>query len=246
MAVIIGTDNDDTLSGQGQKDIIFGKNGNDRLIGNLGNDTLFGGNGDDYLEGDPWGGSDRDSLFGDNGNDTLRGFGGDDYLNGGNGNDTLYGDLGNDKLVGGNGNDFLDPTGIGFRGEGEIDVLTGGSGADTFLLKSTEVYVGSNGPSYLGKGNKDYALITDFNKNTDIIQLAAKENSKLAPGMWEEIPVEYTLGASPNGLPSGTAIYASGKPIYSTDIGTTPDLIAILQGVNPTSISLSGAYFQYI
>jgi hypothetical protein len=49
----------------------------------------------------------------------------------------------------------------------------------------------------------------------------------------------YSLGASPQGLPGGTAIFAN-------NLGTQPDLVAILQGVDPGSVSLSEPYFKFV
>jgi hypothetical protein len=52
-------------------------------------------------------------------------------------------------------------------------------------------------------------------------------------------PVTYSLAASPSGLPSGTGLFID-KP------GTEPnELIAILQGVSPDSLSLTASYFTY-
>ena len=89
-------------------------------------------------------------------------------------------------------------------------------------------------PIYVGSGNSDYTVITDFNLRDDVIILVPRDG---------EVPfgnlVEYMLGASPNGLPTGTAIFAD-------NVGTKPDLIAILQNVSPNSISLAQPYFQFV
>ncbi|NEO91054.1 MAG: hypothetical protein F6K56_12720 [Moorea sp. SIO3G5] len=54
-------------------------------------------------------------------------------------------------------------------GINEIDSLTGGAGADTFVIGNSNnpYYVGGGGPA----GLNDYALITDFQSGTDKIQL---------------------------------------------------------------------------
>jgi Ca2+-binding RTX toxin-like protein len=115
----------------------------------------------------------KDALMGGSGHDTLIGNGG---------NDSMIGNRGSDGLSGGDGNDFLvgvelpppppiDPrialvdlastlataAGTPAPGFGEIDTLSGGLGADTFEIgRLRDVY-------YVGQGNNDYALITDFN-----------------------------------------------------------------------------------
>ena len=250
MTVIFGTTGNDSLTGTEQNDGIFGLANNDNLSGLGGNDALFGGTGDDSLDG----GFGNDLLYGDDGNDSLGDFsGGDDILFGGAGDDSLsdssgsnrlYGDDGNDSLqsfngndilVGGSGNDILDGTFGNTRGREEIDVLTGEAGKDTFILNDALVR-GFAGPSYIGAGNNDYALITDFNKAEDVIELSRYEITLLRSSTVSQL-VEYSLGASPSGLPQGTGIYIN-------NLGTAPDLIAVLQGVSPESISLNEPYFQ--
>jgi len=101
---ILGTIQNDQLSGFGGDDFMFGKQGEDILKGGIGNDFINGGSNADY-------------LYGEDGNDTLQGEGGRDYLFGGGGNDTLDGGENNDSLDGGSGN----------------DTLIGGDGEDTFV-----------------------------------------------------------------------------------------------------------------
>ena len=118
------------------------------------------------------------------------------------------------------------------RGSEEIDVLTGEAGKDTFSLKDGLVKAFIV-PSYIGSGNNDYALITDFNKGEDVIELI---EFTFGGPFTSSQPVEYSLGASPSGLPQGTGIYVN-------NLGTGPDLIAVLQGVSPDSVSLTEPYF---
>lgn len=132
--------------------------GDDFIWGNGGSDDISGGSGNDTLRG--WSGN--DSLKGDAGNDQLFGEAGDDFLSGG---------TGNDQLVGGDGNDRL--TGYGGSWT-EKDTLTGGAGADTFVLGDYP-FNSANGQVYytdrpiaatliLGGGFSwpSYATITDF------------------------------------------------------------------------------------
>ena len=244
---IFGKAGDDTLSGLGGNDLIFGKagddiingdDGNDRLFGGDGNDAInggrgnnliFGGNGDDVLSSgfEPTGG--RSSIFGGNGNDSLTGGFFNDRLYGGSGNDNLFGFYGSDTLNGGAGNDTLEGSFI-FAGN-ESDRLTGGTGEDTFILGGTSF--GAVSPFYSSNGNEDYGLITDFNQNQDVIRLQEFEGDLSSNSF---VTVEYSLGASPSGLPSGTAIYAN-------NLGANPELIAILEGVSAGSVSLTDSSY---
>lgn len=262
MAVIFGTSSNDNLTGTEQNDRIFGKAGNDTisglggddgLFGEAGDDTLNGDNGNDFLDGGDGsdninGGNGNNLILGGNGNDNINGGNGsnivfagngDDNLNGGEGSETLYGEDGNDNLFGFYGNDTLNGGAGNDRLQGsfissgldEIDRLTGGTGTDTFVLAGSGGAAFSS--SYIGGGNSNYALITDFNKSEDKIELARSEGDGR-----QSVEIEYSLGAAPSGLPQGTGIYVD-------NLGTQPDLIAVLQGVSPDSVSLTEPYFQF-
>jgi len=72
-------------------------------------------------------------------------------LTGTSGADLLIGLAGNDVISGGDGDDIIiGHSLVGARNE--IDTLTGGRGADRFVLAG----------GYLGDGRSGYALITDF------------------------------------------------------------------------------------
>ncbi len=228
MSAIVGTDLDDSLIGTDGNDSIFGRAGNDQISGLNGKDLLNGGNGNDSLRG----GYGSDFLNGEAGDDFLEGEFDNDKLYGGDGSDGLVGGTGNDILNGGNGHDRLNGTGgvDGLNsGKLEIDTLTGKAGNDVFILSSS--YRTLITPSYVGNGNSDYALITDFDKSKDVVFLPQKDTGAV------DTFIGYSLGASPNNLPKGTAVFAN----Y---LGAQPDLIAILQGVSPNSTSLSEPYFQ--
>ncbi|MBH8571628.1 calcium-binding protein [Nostocaceae cyanobacterium CENA369] len=228
-----GGSGDDLLDGGSGNDSLYGGSGNDSLYGGMvqgrwftdGNNVLYGGAGDDLLQG----GIQNDFLDGGTGNDTLGGddsglFRGicEDTLLGGSGDDLLIGAYGSDVLDGGAGNDVLSG-GAGPISEYEVDTLTGGAGADRFILgdEYDSLYV----PYSSVDGIKNnYAIITDFNSNQDIIQLS---------GGYEGVYLDkYSLGSSPVGLPQGVAIYLS----YG--------LVAVVQGV--TNLSLEGSYFRFV
>ncbi len=157
----------------------FGTDGNDFQVylrdktlvayGLAGNDVITGNTANDYLNG---------SI----GNDTLSGRGGNDYLLGGEGNDVLFGNDGNDFLDGGSGNDYLDGFAYGVNSNADqYDTLTGGGGADTFVLGSLgSVY-------YLGAG---YAKITDWNASSDTILVAGDYSQ------YFQLNLNYGIGTS--------------------------------------------------
>ncbi len=224
-----GDGNDVVLSGAGD-DFLTGEGGNDRLYGEGGNDLIDGGSGDDKLSGDVG----NDQLFGNDGIDSLNGGAGNDLLDGGQGNDLLTGGTDNDTLIGGNGNDELQGNSgndklIGVNtdvatssfGQGEIDVLTGGQGADTFVLgdKNAAYYSDGNPGSF---GDKDFAIIKDFQSGVDTIQLKGSASN-------------YSLVKSFGDLPSGTSIY------YSDSSNILAELIGVVEGQTVANLNLSNA-----
>ncbi len=247
---LYGGSGDDLLQGASGEDYLYGGSGNDTLIagyGNLdpgssrqfsgGNDFLYGGSGNDYIIAS----NGNDFIDGGIGNDTLIGdddrFSSDDTLIGGFGDDLLEGGNGSDFLDGGAGNDVLsgDATFSFFESKNLVDTLTGGAGADQFILGNAEYgnFYGV-GFSYDDSGQpiNEYAIITDFNTKEDIIQLA-KSYSDFEINQLPGTPIKYILGSSPENLPQGTAIYLD----QDTDI-----LLAIVQGVS--GLSLDQNYFR--
>ncbi|WP_122257040.1 calcium-binding protein [Pseudomonas syringae] len=107
-AVVLPSEEADTLTGYATADSLSGLDGNDSLSGRAGDDVLDGGNG-------------ADTLYGEDGNDTLLGRAGNDSLSGGYGDDVLDGGSGNDSLDGGYGSD----TYVFRKGSGQ-DTITNG------------------------------------------------------------------------------------------------------------------------
>lgn len=123
----------------------------------------------------------QDNLFGTQGWDKINGRAGDDHLYGLEGNDDIYGGRGSDILVG------VNPSSAN-PGRGEIDILNGGLGQDTFVLGDKQNVF------YRGNRLEDYAIIRDFTSQ-DTIQLHG--NRRLY-----ELNENYYLGGK-----EGTAIF---------------------------------------
>ena len=119
---LIGTEDDDILTGANGDDFIDGLGGDDILQGLGGNDQILGGSGEDLI------------AAGD-GNDTVEGGTGNDNISGNGGNDNITGDDGRDDILGGEGNDLLDGGSEADRilGEAGDDSINGGSGQDSLL-----------------------------------------------------------------------------------------------------------------
>jgi hypothetical protein len=217
MARITGNASNNSLFGTNLNDTIQGLDGNDHLFGLNGDDSLDGGNNDDYLDG----GSGNDTLIGNVGNDHLFAGMGNDSLDGGSGKDLLNGGIGNDTLSGGSGEDTLQGS-SSTTAIGEVDVLTGGDGADTFVLGG---YMGVlyDDQTMFMPYLTDYALITDFNPNQDVIQLAGQASN-------------YLLKPAPAGLPTGTAIYLD-------KLNEPDELVAIVAGT--ATLDLNADYFRF-
>jgi Ca2+-binding RTX toxin-like protein len=230
MVIYRGTAADDRYTNVTDEPLsAYGYGGNDNFWGNSAADSLYGGMGDDSL----FGGGEDDYLVGGAGNDYLNGYTGDDSLYGRYGNDTLYGDYGNDILSGGDGNDTLTGTQgdyILLDGRGndslvgyssyitsiDFDTLTGGAGADTFVLGDSDrtpssVYL------FVGYQGDGYATITDFSRRQgDKIQVAGSIT-------------DYSLDKSVN-LSGGSALDTG---IYYGD-----DLIAVVQDTTRVYLSV--------
>ncbi|GAA6165072.1 hypothetical protein NBRC116590_27760 [Pelagimonas sp. KU-00592-HH] len=130
---LLGSDFNDSLTGNEGDNLLLGAQGKDTLIGAGGNDILNGNRGDDELKG----GAGNDILVGGRGNDMLDGGMGFDILNGGRGIDladysasvsgvtaSLQNPVGNSGLA--QGDRYIEIE--GFLGSGSADDLTGDDG----------------------------------------------------------------------------------------------------------------------
>ena len=263
---LFGGDEADTLYGGDGNDLLIGAGGNDSMYGEAGADTLYGGDGNDFLDGGTgddglygenhhdvlYGGADNDYLEGGTGNDSLNGgtgddvlFGyegsdllqgneGNDYLSGGNGTDALYGGAGFDVLQGGGGNDILDGVGTG-TGQGTMDILIGENGSDTFALGNTATTYYNDGDDSQA-GITDYAVIKDFNRLQDKIQLKG-------------VASDYVVADVPTELAATFANMEASALYLDTDNSgswsSNDELVAVLEHVDASGINLESKYFEY-
>lgn len=157
LAIIDGTDGNDTLNGTEQADRINGLAGGDSLYGNGGDDSLSGGGGGDFLDGgdgNDWLNTDFDDVWYD---DTLHGGAGDDTLISGYGNDDLYGDDGNDVLISGHAR-----LSSGTAGDTDGDALYGGAGDDILIGSGmSDTLYGGEGDDILMGGDGQDVLYSD-------------------------------------------------------------------------------------
>ena len=107
-------------------------------------------NGDDVING----AADRNTINAKGGNDVVYGAGHGETINGGGGHDVLYGGSGDDTLNGGEGNDILNP------GSGSANRLTGGAGADYYVIDSRTYFnTGGNRATIKNFGEGDRIVI---------------------------------------------------------------------------------------
>ncbi|MEM9218389.1 MAG: calcium-binding protein [Cyanobacteria bacterium P01_F01_bin.150] len=214
---IVGTQLDDTLAGTTMDDYIQGRDGNDlinggdssdELDGGKGNDTLNGGKGGDYL----WGGDGDDNLDGGDGDDSLSDYAGNNVLIGGDGNDSIYVYGGNNTIDAGSGDDVV------ATGDGVTEV-TLGTGSDIISLDAysylsvdaEESGDGETADNSVADNSvdDDYVIVTDFAPTEDAFEIFGVE--------YDDLTFEQ----------DGS----------NTNIVQGDDLLAVLQGVNPDSLS---------
>lgn len=257
--VLRGSQQDDLIKGLGGNDVINGRGGFDQIFGGIGNDRILGGAGHDQIFGE----AGNDQLFGEAGDDRIRGGAGSDRVDGGIGNDQMWGDAGNDLMYGGAGNDQIlggagndriwggagDDSingGVGndtIRSYGggtpEFDRLTGGAGADVFVMTDA-----SGNQSYLNDdllstaNSKGFALITDFqasldNKQDSVVLDGFSSHYRLTPVSW--------------GQEFGRANTAAFTDVALTYIGAEQDksdVVAVFQDVSTQFVNNASGYLN--
>jgi hypothetical protein len=218
--------------------IITGSNGNNTINGTSGNDIITGGNGNDVLNG----GAGNDLIIGGNGNDTLNGGSGNDILIGGNGNDTLDGGSGSDLLTAGNGNDTL----IYRASEnvGSVDIYDGGNGQDTLRLVVTQAMANSAAfradiaalQARLAHGSATYS----FNSFDLVVSSIEKLQIVIEGGSTNHSPVAVAdIASATEDTP--VTIQASTLLANDTDVdaGDSKTLVSV-QGAQHGTVALTG------
>ncbi|MUG99172.1 hypothetical protein F7734_45530 [Scytonema sp. UIC 10036] len=235
-----------------QNDTIIGGSGSDVLLLGAGDDSITGGDGDDLLDGS-------------DGNDILIGGFGKDQLMGGDGDDVLIGtnNAGSSEKVTNNvrvmqqslpipqsenilsipsGNGLAPvsqrslPIQISYNLPENRDTLTGGAGADKFIL-------GDQNSSFYTNNNEHYVLIKDFNQDEgDIIQLYGQNNRfnndyYLLPNQ----PPTDSADVPIAGFPEGVFLYSGTTKTRNQD-----DLIAIIQGNINLTLTGTEKYFSFV
>ena len=140
-----------------------------------------------------------------------------DTIVGANKNSELTGGGGNDTITGGNKNDIITGSDSTARGVGEVDILTGGGGGDKFILGD------KNGAYYVGKGNDDYAMITDFNLFQDSISIGSLK--------------DYSFAADGN----NTIDLYSGKDVKTRDLIAKIQIAGGISAASSNSRSIVGS-----
>jgi Ca2+-binding RTX toxin-like protein len=137
------------------------------------------------------GGEGNDAMISNNVSPNINAGGGNgnDFLEGGNANDTLLGDRGNDIMLARNGDDRIVGAESTNLGRGEIDILVGGPGRDTFVLDNFyndgNIIADGDAVNFVNgfDGTGDFARISDFIVGEgDLIQLSGpRTNYELKP-----------------------------------------------------------------
>ncbi|PMV86516.1 MULTISPECIES: peroxidase family protein [unclassified Pseudomonas] len=174
--ILIASEGDDTVWGDGGNDVIEGGDGNDQLRGGAGDDIITDRGGDDNIQG----GDGNDVLHGGNGvNLIIGGFGNDFIVTGedaseaigGHGNDFILGSKANEQDMGNEGDDWIEKgTSDGAPGDNfdplgndpiiGHDVFIGASENDKFNGEGgDDIMVGSLGlgDRYIGGSGYDWA-----------------------------------------------------------------------------------------
>ncbi|MDB9524531.1 choice-of-anchor L domain-containing protein [Oscillatoria sp. CS-180] len=234
------------VDGTQHDDTIMGLVGNDELRGHDGNDFMMGGRGDDELRG----GSGNDVIIdniregGTGGSDRLLGDDGDDFLVGGDGNDDLDGGAGNDIILG------IEWGAPAFPANAEIDTMTGGTGADIFLLGdgASTYYVGDDAAS----DDEPTGTIDDFqvlpNPDADITDIKIKDGPESNGSQHRAIVTDFSLeegdAITLHGSASDYMLQAGDgftHIVYTADGNS--DIVGTLQGV--TGLELASDAFHF-
>ena len=186
--VVVEGDTASFINGNALNNMITTGGGADNVVGNAGNNTISTGAGGDFVFAGP-------------GNDTVSGGAGIDTIAGGGGNDTLDGGAGNDEITDGIGG-----------------TLTGGTGADVFILSAFSAGTGST------------VTITDFSTR-DEIRLNGTAGTPTDAYSFTEEEIDAALDDAEQ-VGDDVRIVFTGAGTADTDLPAGANLILILQGVD--------------
>ena len=152
----------------------------------------------------------NDVIYANSGDDFIEGDGGKDKVCGDQGNDTIFGGADNDILWGGKGSDLI-------GGDSGNDSLYGGAGSDTMTGGTgDDIFAISKGSGGSTVASADY--ISDFGSGNDQIRL-------LDGLTFNDLNIQQGTGANSN------------SAVIQDKL--TGEYLAVLQGVNSSSISSS-------
>ncbi|SDG93972.1 calcium-binding protein [Alloyangia pacifica] len=187
------------------------------LAGDLAEGLLLGTKGDDV-------------LLGTNGDETLDGGPGDDLLVGGGGHDLIVDALGSDTAEGGAGSDFIvmaddmpgapdsldGGAGIDLLWGDDGDTLTGGGGADLFIVP-----VGQEGTEPVTITDLDFTRLTDQDV-PDRVVFVTPEGEIIPRAAFFDGTLAAGIGDMPDG--SGAGIYMNGEVVAVIEGYTAEEL----------------------
>ncbi|MCL1471942.1 hypothetical protein [Argonema antarcticum] len=170
--------------------------------------TINGTTSNDFLDGS----LEADIISGLIGDDIIRGFDGNDNINSNEGNDIINGNAGNDNVQGGQGNDIV-------RGGQGNDQVFGNLGNDTLFgdLGADTLTGGEGNDTFFLRNNAGTDIFVDFADGVDRLGLSSGLS-------FNDLLISQGTGANAN------------NTIITDNI--TGELLAILQGVNSTTITL--------
>tara|TARA_R110002094_G_scaffold103811_2_gene103326 strand:+ start:1862 stop:4084 length:2223 start_codon:yes stop_codon:yes gene_type:complete len=176
LAVLEGTEGNNSLQGGADDDVMEGKGGNDSLYGGAGNDTLIGGSGSDSLYGEAGddliliSGDDfyADRVYGGSGYDVIQGGSGDDAIRLATIKDVekIDGQGGNNAIYGTSGSDTLDFSQVELVNIDFIDALAGND--VLYGSADSDILIGNSGSDILyGNGGDDFFIINGSDSGAD-------------------------------------------------------------------------------
>jgi Ca2+-binding RTX toxin-like protein len=210
---VIGSDFNDTITGNGVANVLTGGLGNDTLHGGDANDTLTGSAGNDTLHGGDandtlTGSAGIDQLFGDGGHDTLK-WDNQDSFDGGDGFDTLDANL--------SSADTIDLRGANFA---NLERIRTGSGKDIVTLSLNDVL----------SDTVDHQFVADLGSSSpDTLKIDTS-------GGWSETTPNTTLGDT--GKAAGISVSGMTAHTFADGLGHTVTIFTNAEVVTPQDLSV--------